>query len=238
MKKQVLDNPTKNQAEEVVKVSKATIYFIIVVGLLITCYITSNVMSVKILKFFNIPFLDNGTLIFPLTYMLGDVLTEVWGFKTARKVIFITLLCNIFFIAFTSLGIILPTVSDQQVISDAYKTVFLQTPRILGASLVAFIVGEFSNSFVLEKIKQKTKGKYFWLRTIGSSVVGHFLDTSIFLIIAFLGVVDFKELVLMIVIQYVIKLGIEALCATPFAYMFVSKIKKHILKGDIKCEDI
>lgn len=228
MKKQVLDNPIKNQAEEVVKVSKATIYFIIVVGLLITCYITSNVMSVKILNIFNIPFLDNGTLIFPLTYMLGDVLTEVWGFKTARKVIFITLLCNIFFIAFTSLGIVLPTVSDQQVISDAYKTVFLQTPRILGASLVAFIVGEFSNSFVLEKIKQKTKGKYFWLRTIGSSVVGHFLDTSIFLIIAFLGVVDFKELVLMIVIQYVIKLGIEALCATPFAYMFVSKIKKHI----------
>ena len=228
MKKQVLDNPTKNQVEEVVKVSKATIYFIIVVGLLITCYITSNVMSVKILNIFNIPFLDNGTLIFPLTYMLGDVLTEVWGFKTARKVIFITLLCNIFFIAFTSLGIILPTVSDQQVISEAYKTVFLQTPRILGASLVAFIVGEFSNSFVLEKIKQKTKGKHFWLRTIGSSVVGHFLDTSIFLIIAFLGVVEFKELVLMIVIQYVIKLGIEALCATPFAYMFVSKIKKHI----------
>ncbi len=228
MKKQVLDNPTKNQAEEVVKVSKATIYFIIVVGLLITCYITSNVMSVKILNIFDIPFLDNGTLIFPLTYMLGDVLTEVWGFKTARKVIFITLLCNIFFIAFTSLGIILPTVSDQQVISEAYKTVFLQTPRILGASLVAFVVGEFSNSFVLEKIKQKTKGKHFWLRTIGSSVVGHFLDTSIFLIIAFLGVVEFKELVLMIVIQYVIKLGIEALCATPFAYMFVSKIKKHI----------
>lgn len=228
MKKQVLDNPTKNQAEEVVKVSKATIYFIIVVGLLITCYITSNVMSVKILNIFDIPFLDNGTLIFPLTYMLGDVLTEVWGFKTARKVIFITLLCNIFFIAFTSLGIILPTVSDQQAISEAYKTVFLQTPRILGASLVAFIVGEFSNSFVLEKIKQKTKGKHFWLRTIGSSVVGHFLDTSIFLIIAFLGVVEFKELVLMIVIQYVIKLGIEALCATPFAYMFVSKIKKHI----------
>ena len=228
MKKQVLDNPTKNQVEEVVKVSKATIYFIIVVGLLITCYITSNVMSVKILNIFNIPFLDNGTLIFPLTYMLGDVLTEVWGFKTARKVIFITLLCNIFFIAFTSLGIILPTVSDQQVISEAYKTVFLQTPRILGASLVAFIAGEFSNSFVLEKIKQKTKGKHFWLRTIGSSVVGHFLDTSIFLIIAFLGVVEFKELVLMIVIQYVIKLGIEALCATPFAYMFVSKIKKHI----------
>lgn len=228
MKKQVLDNPTKNQAEEVVKVSKETIYFIIVVGLLITCYITSNVMSVKILNIFNIPFLDNGTLIFPLTYMLGDVLTEVWGFKTARKVIFITLLCNIFFIAFTSLGIILPTVSDQQVISEAYKTVFLQTPRILGASLVAFIVGEFSNSFVLEKIKQKTKGMHFWLRTIGSSVVGHFLDTSIFLIIAFLGVVEFKELVLMIVIQYVIKLGIEALCATPFAYMFVSKIKKHI----------
>lgn len=230
MKKQVLDNPIKNQAEEVIKVSKATIYFIIVVGLLITCYITSNVMSVKILNIFNIPFLDNGTLVFPLTYMLGDVLTEVWGFKTARKVIFITLLCNIFFIVFTSLGIILPTVSGQQVISDAYKTVFLQTPRILGASLVAFIVGEFSNSFVLEKIKQKTKGKYFWLRTIGSSVVGHFLDTSIFLIIAFLGVVDFKELVLMIVIQYVIKLGIEALCATPFAYMFVSKIKKHIKK--------
>ena len=132
-------------------------YFVIVVGLLVACYITSNVMSVKILNIFNIPFLDNGTIIFPITYMLGDVLTEIWGFKTARKVIFLTLFCNIFFIAFTSLGIILPTSTDAQVISDAYKTVFLQTPRILGASLIAFIVGEFSNSFVLEKIKQKTK---------------------------------------------------------------------------------
>lgn len=227
MKKQVLDNPMQNQ-EKKNNINKATIYFVIVVGLLITCYITSNVMSVKILNIFNIPFLDNGTLIFPITYLLGDVLTEVWGFKTARRVIIITLICNVFFIAFTSLGIVLPTSSDQQVISDAYKTVFLQTPRILFASLIAFIVGEFSNSFVLEKIKQKTKGKHLWIRTIGSSVVGHFLDTAIFLLIAFIGIVNFNELLLMILIQYVIKLGIEALCATPFAYLLVSKIKKNI----------
>ena len=222
MKKQVLDNPMQNQ-EKKTNISKATIYFVIVVGLLITCYITSNVMSVKILNIFNIPFLDNGTLIFPITYLLGDILTEVWGFKTARRVIIITLLCNVFFIAFTSLGIILPTSGDQQIISDAYKTVFLQTPRILLASLIAFIVGEFSNSFVLEKIKEKTKGKHLWIRTIGSSVVGHFLDTSIFLLIAFFGIVEFNELLLMILIQYLIKLGIEALCATPFAYLIVSK---------------
>lgn len=227
MKKQVLDNPMQNQ-EKKTNISKATIYFVIVVGLLITCYITSNVMSVKILNIFNIPFLDNGTLIFPITYLLGDILTEVWGFKTARRVIIITLLCNVFFIAFTSLGIILPTSGDQQIISDAYKTVFLQTPRILLASLIAFIVGEFSNSFVLEKIKEKTKGKHLWIRTIGSSVVGHFLDTSIFLLIAFFGIVEFNELLLMILIQYLIKLGIEALCATPFAYLIVSKIKKKI----------
>lgn len=229
MKKQVLDNPMQNQEKERT-INKATMYFVIVVGLLITCYITSNVMSVKILNIFNIPFLDNGTLIFPITYMLGDVLTEVWGFKTAKKVIIITLLCNIFFIAFTSLGIILPTSGDAQTMSDAYKTVFLQTPRILGASLVAFLIGEFSNSFVLEKLKQKTNGKHLWLRTIGSSVVGHFLDTTIFLIIAFVGVVEFKELVVMILIQYAIKLGIEAICATPLAYLLVNKIKKHINK--------
>lgn len=230
MKKQVLDNPMQNQEKQNVNINKATMYFVIVVGLLVACYITSNVMSVKILNIFNIPFLDNGTIIFPITYMLGDVLTEIWGFKTARKVIFLTLFCNIFFIAFTSLGIILPTSTDAQVISDAYKTVFLQTPRILGASLIAFIVGEFSNSFVLEKIKQKTKGKFLWLRTIGSSVVGHFLDTTIFLLIAFVGVVEFKELLVMILIQYIIKLGIEALCATPFAYLIINKIKNHINK--------
>lgn len=228
MKKQVLDNPMQNQETKQATITKATMYFIIVVGLLITCYITSNVMSVKILNVFNIPFLDNGTIIFPITYMLGDVLTEVWGFKTAKKVIIITLICNIFFIAFTSLGIILPTSSDAQTVSDAYKTIFLQTPRILGASLVAFVVGEFSNSFVLEKIKQKTKGKHLWLRTIGSSVVGHLLDTAIFLMIAFIGVVTFKELLFMILIQYIIKLGIEALCATPLAYLLINKIKKHV----------
>ena len=76
--------------------------------------------------------------------------------------------------------------------------------------------------------KEKTKGKHLWIRTIGSSVVGHFLDTSIFLLIAFFGIVEFNELLLMILIQYLIKLGIEALCATPFAYLIVSKIKKKI----------
>lgn len=228
MKKKVLENPIKNQETKNVIITKATMYFVIVVGLLIACYITSNVMSVKILNVFNIPFLDNGTLIFPITYMLGDVLTEIWGFKTARKVIIFTLICNVFFIVFTSLGIILPTASDQQSMSDAYQMIFMQTPRILGASLVAFIVGEFSNSFVLEKIKQATKGKFFWLRTIGSSVVGHFLDTTIFLILAFVGIVEPLELLFMILIQFIIKLGIEAIFATPLAYLMVSKIKKHV----------
>lgn len=228
MKKKVLENPIKNQEAKNVIITKATMYFVIVVGLLIACYITSNVMSVKILNVFNIPFLDNGTLIFPITYMLGDVLTEIWGFKTARKVIIFTLICNVFFIVFTSLGIILPTASDQQSMSDAYQMIFMQTPRILGASLVAFIVGEFSNSFVLEKIKHATKGKFFWLRTIGSSVVGHFLDTTIFLILAFVGIVEPLELLFMILIQFIIKLGIEAIFATPLAYLMVSKIKKHV----------
>lgn len=219
MKKQVTENPVKNRDENFNA-------FVVVVALLITTYLTSNLMAVKLISVFGITIFDAGTIIFPLAYMLGDVMTEVWGFKTARKVIFLAFFCNIFLVGFTSLGSLLPYPEYMEESAQAYATVFGIVPRILLGSLAAFLVGELSNSYILVLIRKKTGEKHLWIRTIGSSVVGHFLDTVIFVLVAFTGTVSTEELTSMIFVQYAAKLGIEAICATPIAYAAIGWLKK------------
>lgn len=220
MKKQVSENPVKNRDKDFTPL-------VVVAAMLIACYLTSNLMAVKLIRVFDITVFDAGTIIFPLAYMLGDVLTEVWGFKVARKVIILALCCNIFLVVFTSLGSLLPYPDYMTESAEAYATVFGIVPRILAASLIAFLAGELSNSYLLVYIKGKTKGRHLWIRTIGSSVVGHLLDTVIFVLIAFLGTTSAEELFSMIFVQYFVKLGIEAVCATPISYAAVNVLKKY-----------
>ena len=225
MNKQVLDNPVKNQNEPFN-------YLVIIVALMVTCYLTSNVMAVKLIEVFGITWFDAGTIVFPLAYMLGDVLTEIWGFRTAKKVIILTFFCNILMIAATSVGILLPSPDHAAETSAAYAHIFTATPRILAASLIGFFCGEMTNAKAMILIKRVTKGKLLFVRTILSSAVGYVFDTGLFVLLAFAGTVPVRDLISMIVVQYIAKLLIEAIFATPLAYMAVDFLRKKVGGAD------
>lgn len=215
MNKQVLENPAKNQEN-----------LIIITALMITCYLTSNIMAVKLVEINGHSWFDAGTITFPLAYMLGDVLTEIWGFKTAKKVIYLTFVCNLIMTLATYIGVLLPGASYLKEVNNAYEVIFTYTPRILVASLIAFLLGELTNAKVMELIKKATKEKYLFIRTILSSMAGYIFDTGVFVILAFYGTSKIEDLILMIIMQYFIKVIIEAILATPLAYIIVGYLKK------------
>lgn len=188
----------------------------------VSILLISNVASTKIvdLKWFTF---DGGTLLFPLSYIFGDILTEVYGYKNSRKTIwlgfFMALLMSVIFIVVDKLP---PAAGWNN--QAAYNAILGLTPRIVCASLIAYFFGEFSNSFVLAKMKIWTKGKWLWTRTIGSTVVGELVDSSIFILIAFLGVLPNSLLFTLIVSNYFFKTGIEILF-TPITYKVVKFLK-------------
>lgn len=223
MEKQVAGNPAKNSmlfSERKYRI------LVVLAALMITTYLTANLMAVKLIEIFGLTMFDAGTITFPLAYMLGDVVTEVYGFKTARKLIWLTFFCNIVLVASTTIGLLLPSPDYMANVSDAYATIFTVVPRILVASLIAFLAGEMTNAWSMEKIKKMTKGKYLWMRTIGSSVIGYVMDTVLFVIIAFAGTAPVRDLVTMIIAQYLMKVGAEALGGTPLAYGAIHWIEK------------
>ena len=215
----VAENPFKNRTGAISPYVVTTVLFIM-------CYVVSNLMAVKVIGFFGLFYFDAGTITFPLAYMLGDVLTEIWGYRTAKKTIILAFLCNIFVVVFTQIGVWLPSVDYLDPVADAYDTVFNYVPRIVVGSLVGFLLGELSNAWLMDKIKSKTKGKFLWVRTIGSSMVGYIFDTIPFVLIAFLGVLTTRDLILMIVSQYIMKLSIEVLFGTPMAYAAIAYLRK------------
>ena len=202
--------------------------YVIVTVLFVMCYVVSNLMAVKVISFFGLFYFDAGTITFPLAYMLGDVLTEMWGYRTARRTIILAFLCNIFVVVCTQIGVWLPSPDYLDPTAEAYNTVFSYVPRIVIASLTGFLLGELSNAWLMDKIKSKTKGRRLWVRTIGSSIIGYVFDTVPFVLIAFLGVLTTRDLILMMVSQYVMKLAIEALFGTPLAYAAVAYLRKRM----------
>lgn len=219
MKKQVAGNPAKNR-------ERLWTCLLVITALLVMLYLVSNVMAVKIISIGGIALFDAGTVTFPFAYMLGDVLTEVWGFKTARKVIYLTFVCNVLFVIFTAIGVVLPFPDYGAETAAAYATVFTYVPRIVIASLLGFLTGELSNAWVLERIKRLTRGRHMWVRTIGSSAVGYLFDTVLFVLVAFWGTAPTEDLASMIAVQYIAKLLIEGLSGTPLAYALVAAIKR------------
>lgn len=202
--------------------------YVIVTVLFVMCYVVSNLMAVKVISFFGLFYFDAGTITFPLAYMLGDVLTEMWGYRTARRTIILAFLCNVFVVICTQIGVWLPSPDYLDPTAEAYNTVFSYVPRIVIASLTGFLLGELSNAWLMDKIKSKTKGRRLWVRTIGSSIVGYVFDTVPFVLIAFLGVLTTRDLILMMISQYVMKLAIEALFGTPLAYAAVAYLRKRM----------
>lgn len=198
----------------------------VVTALFVTLYLVSNIMAVKVIGLAGIFYFDAGTITFPFAYMLGDVLTELWGFRTAKRVIWTTFMCNIVLVACTQVGVWLPSPDYLAETAAAYNHVFTYVPRIVLGSLAGFLLGELSNAWVMEKIKLRMQGRRLWVRTIGSSMVGYLFDTLPFVLIAFYGVVTTEELVMMLLFQYFSKLIIEATMGTPMAYAVIYWAKR------------
>ena len=178
------------------------------------------------LGLFTIPSIifGSGVLFFPISYIFGDILTEVYGYARARKVVWAGFGALIFASFMSWIVVALrpaPGWPDQ----PAYVAVFGSTWRIVLASLTAFFVGEFANSFVLAKLKIKTEGKYLWVRTIGSTIVGEAVDSLIFYPVAFYGHWSNTQLVTVMITNYLIKLGWETVI-TPFTYLVVNFLKR------------
>ncbi len=197
--------------------------FITLVALFVTCLIAANITAVKLISLYGL-LLPAAIVIFPVSYILGDVLTEVYGFRQARRVIWLGFLCNLIVVAAIWIGLVLPAASfwDGQ---EAYERILGAAPRILAASFLAYLVGEFANAFVLAKMKIATEGRFLWARTIGSTLVGQGLDSLVFITLAFAGVIPLGALATAIVTQWLVKSAYEA-AATPVTYLVVGYLKR------------
>lgn len=197
-------------------------YFVIVLALSVASILISNVTSIKIFNSGKIV-LPASALLFPITYIMGDVIAEVYGFKKAKLVIFIGFLCNAFMVLYFQIAIKLPSANTWK-LQESFEAILSTTPRMFIASLSAYLIGSLSNAYIMQVIKKITKGKHLWIRTIGSTIVGEFLDTIIFSTIAFVGNIPFNVLVTMMVCQFLWKVLYETI-STPVTYYVIKKFK-------------
>ncbi len=197
--------------------------FVVLVAVFVTCLITANITAVKLVLIQGLV-LPAAVVIFPISYIVGDVLTEVYGYGRARKVIWLGFLCNLVVVAAVWIGQILPAAPfwDGQA---AYERILGYAPRLLLASFLAYLVGEFANAYVLARMKIATHGRWLWLRTIGSTVVGQGLDSLVFITVAFAGSIPGMALVTAVVVQWLAKTAYEA-AATPLTYVVVNRLKR------------
>jgi uncharacterized integral membrane protein (TIGR00697 family) len=196
--------------------------FITCTALFVTCLLAANTIAAKLVTVGGLT-LTAAIVIFPLSYVLGDVLTEVWGYAAARRVIWLGFACNALMVAAIWLGGELPAAPFWKG-QAAYQEILGHAPRILLASFVAYLVGEFANAFVLAKLKVATEGRWLWMRTIGSTVVGQGLDSVVFVTLAFAGAVPAATLAAIVGAQWLVKVAYEA-AATPLTYAAVAWLK-------------
>ena len=198
-------------------------YFDLIMAFFVAVLLISNVASSKILDLGPFTF-DGGTILFPLSYIFGDILTEVYGYRQSRRVIWAGFgSAALMAVVFALVGALPPAAGWEN--QAAYDAILGWTPRIVLGSLLGYWAGEFSNSFVLAKMKVLTSGRWLWTRTIGSTLAGEAVDTAIFATVAFLGVLPSDLLTVLIVSNYVFKVGVEAL-ATPVTYAVVTFLKR------------
>jgi uncharacterized integral membrane protein (TIGR00697 family) len=201
---------------------KISYRLVIIVAIFVTCLITANIIAVKIVALGKYT-LPAAIFVFPLSYVFGDVLTEVYGYGVARRVIWLGFACNLLFVFFAWVGQILPPAvfwTDNQ---PAYQAILGYTPRLLLASFTAYLAGEFVNSYVLAKMKIMTRGRWLWTRTIGSTIAGQALDTAIFITVAFAGTIAFSGTLMLD--HWIAKVGIEAVL-TPVTYAIINTLKR------------
>ena len=205
------------------KNSKEPKLFSVIAMIFVATLLISNIAAQKLFAFGSVTF-TAGIILFPVTYIFGDCLTEVYGYSRTRKVIWTGFACNVLMALILWIAIKLPPAKGWP-LQEEFSMILGLVPRIVLASIVGFWMGEFANSYVMAKMKILTKGKWLAARTIASTVVGQFLDTIAFVLIAFLFVFKFGLLFKTIVYGWIFKVTYEAL-ATPLTYMIVNYLKK------------
>jgi uncharacterized integral membrane protein (TIGR00697 family) len=198
-------------------------YFDLIMALFVAVLLISNVASSKIVDVGPFTF-DGGTLLFPISYIFGDILTEVYGYRRSRRVIWAGFACAGLMAGVFALVGALPPAEGWEY-QEAYEAILGTTPRIVLGSLIAYFAGEFSNSYTLAKMKIWTQGRWLWTRTIGSTLVGEGVDTVLFVTIAFAGTMPWPLFWSIVVSNYVFKVGLEAVM-TPVTYQITSFLKR------------
>jgi hypothetical protein len=198
----------------------------------VTTLVISNIIAVKLIGLGPVA-LPAAVILFPITYIFGDVLTEVYGYGRARLVIWTGFGCNLLAVIAIWIAGVLPPATFWTASAypspggaqQAYQAILGFTPRLLAASFAAYLVGEFLNSFVLAKMKLATQGRWLWTRTIGSTLVGQGADSAIFITAAFAGILPASALGTTILSQWLVKSAYETV-ATPLTYLVVNALKR------------
>ncbi|MDY4833851.1 MAG: queuosine precursor transporter [Frisingicoccus sp.] len=198
--------------------------FLIITVVYVTCLLLSNLVAGKMWAVTSNITLPAAVILFPITYIFGDIFTEVYGFKNARIIIWLGFACSFFAVGVYMITIGLPH-PDFWTNQEAYATVLGTTPRVAAASFIGYLFGEFSNSMVLSKLKVMTGGKKLWVRTILSTLVGEGFDSVIFVTVSFWGTMENATLLQMIFFQYLFKVCYEIIF-TPATYAIVNWIKR------------
>lgn len=214
--------------------NKVSVPFMVMGIVFCVCLVVSNILETKLIQMGPIT-ATAGLIVFPLSYIINDCIAEVWGFKKARLIIWAGFAMNFLAVMFIQIAIHLPGAHFWEH-QDAFATIFGSTPRIAVASLLAFLVGSFLNAFIMSKMKVMTKGKYFSLRAVVSTLVGESADSLVFFPIAFAGIVPVEELFLLIVTQAILKSAYEFLIL-PITLKVVNYVKR-IDKSDVYDTDI
>lgn len=198
-------------------------YFTLVSSVFVAVLLISNTVGTKVFSVFGLN-LPGGVVVFPIAYIFGDILTEVYGYRASRSIIWTGLACNVLMaLAYLVVENLPPAVFWEN--QEAYEAILGFVPRIVLASIIAYFFGEICNAFVLAKMKIFTQGKHLWTRTIGSTIVGQGVDTLVFCLVAFIGVFTPGQILSVILSNYVFKVAYEVL-ATPATYFVVNRLKR------------
>jgi queuosine precursor transporter len=204
----------------------------LVTAVFVTSLIVSNIVAVKLVNIAGLT-LPAAVIMIPIAYIFGDILTEVYGYEKARQVIWIGFFCNLLAVIAFIIGGIMPAAAfwtagsfdSASSAQQAYQAILGFTPRLLIASFIAYLIGDFLNSFILARLKVRTEGRFLWIRTIASTLVGEGVDSLIFLSIAYWGIFSPGDLGKAILSQWLFKVGYEVI-ATPLTYAVVNWLKK------------